>query len=138
MQLISDSSINVVAGVPTEQSLVSLLELGGRLGELHGFCSNSPSLTECFAHYRKACSIDAIHAYVFTVTFDILSVQRSIYRPWVAGISPGPDGCYSVALSGGYEDDVDVGEALYVSQPFPPHYGLQRIYHSTYTGSGQY
>ncbi|PSS37713.1 hypothetical protein PHLCEN_2v406 [Hermanssonia centrifuga] len=67
---------------------------------------------------RKACSIDAIHA------------------PWVAGISPGPDGCYSVALSGGYEDDVDVGEALYASQLFPPHYDLQRIYHSTYTGSG--
>lgn len=33
-------------------------------------------------------------------------------RPWVAGISGGPDGCYSVALSGGYEDDVDLGEAL--------------------------
>jgi hypothetical protein len=35
-------------------------------------------------------------------------------RPWVAGISGGPDGCYSVALSGGYEDDVDLGEGLYV------------------------
>ncbi|KAJ3548403.1 hypothetical protein NM688_g5305 [Phlebia brevispora] len=49
---------------------------------------------------RQACSVDAIHA------------------PWVAGIAPGPDGCYSVALSGGYEDDVDAGEAF------------------TYTGSG--
>ncbi|KIP11978.1 hypothetical protein PHLGIDRAFT_397189 [Phlebiopsis gigantea 11061_1 CR5-6] len=49
---------------------------------------------------RMACSADAIHA------------------PWVAGISGGPDGCYSVALSGGYEDDVDLGVAF------------------TYTGSG--
>ncbi|CAL1695903.1 unnamed protein product [Somion occarium] len=43
---------------------------------------------------RQACSIDAIHA------------------PWVAGISSGPHGAYSVALSGGYEDDVDVGEGF--------------------------
>ena len=32
--------------------------------------------------------------------------------PWVGGISGGPDGAYSVALSGGYEDDVDLGYAL--------------------------
>ena len=32
--------------------------------------------------------------------------------PWVAGIAPGPKGAFSVALSGGYEDDVDVGEGL--------------------------
>ncbi|KAF5374730.1 hypothetical protein D9758_000253 [Tetrapyrgos nigripes] len=49
---------------------------------------------------RQACSLDAIHA------------------PWVAGISGGNEGAYSVALSGGYEDDVDLG------------YGF------TYTGSG--
>ncbi|KAI0778162.1 hypothetical protein BD413DRAFT_684062 [Trametes elegans] len=49
---------------------------------------------------RQACSVDAIHA------------------PWVAGISSGPQGAYSVALSGGYEDDVDLGEGF------------------TYTGSG--
>ncbi|CDO71540.1 hypothetical protein BN946_scf184911.g10 [Trametes cinnabarina] len=49
---------------------------------------------------RQACSLDAVHA------------------PWVAGISAGPQGAYSVALSGGYEDDVDLGEAF------------------TYTGSG--
>ncbi|EIN13715.1 hypothetical protein PUNSTDRAFT_140194 [Punctularia strigosozonata HHB-11173 SS5] len=49
---------------------------------------------------REACSNDSIHA------------------PWVAGICPGPEGAYSVALSGGYEDDVDMG------------YGF------TYTGSG--
>ncbi|KAI9574248.1 PUA-like domain-containing protein [Boletus coccyginus] len=32
--------------------------------------------------------------------------------PWVGGIAPGPDGAYSVALSGGYDDDVDDGYAL--------------------------
>ncbi|KAF7306952.1 Protein transport protein [Mycena indigotica] len=47
---------------------------------------------------RSACSADAIHA------------------PYVAGIAPGKQGAYSVALSGGYADDVDYG--------------------STYTGSG--
>ncbi|TBU48361.1 hypothetical protein BD309DRAFT_987411 [Dichomitus squalens] len=49
---------------------------------------------------REACSKDAIHA------------------PWVAGISPGPQGAYSIALSGGYEDDQDYGDGF------------------TYTGSG--
>ncbi|KAJ4486188.1 PUA-like domain-containing protein [Lentinula aciculospora] len=49
---------------------------------------------------RQGCSADSIHA------------------PWVAGISGGPDGAYSVALSGGYDDDVDEGYAF------------------TYTGSG--
>ncbi|KAJ3774966.1 PUA-like domain-containing protein [Lentinula raphanica] len=49
---------------------------------------------------RQGCSADAIHA------------------PWVAGISGGPEGAYSVALSGGYDDDVDEGYAF------------------TYTGSG--
>ncbi|KAJ7597069.1 PUA-like domain-containing protein [Mycena floridula] len=49
---------------------------------------------------REACSLDAIHA------------------PWVAGIAPSKDGAYSVALSGGYDDDVDLGYAF------------------TYTGSG--
>ncbi|KAJ6509570.1 PUA-like domain-containing protein [Mycena vitilis] len=49
---------------------------------------------------REGCSADAIHA------------------PWVAGISGGHQGAYSVALSGGYPDDVDLGYAF------------------TYTGSG--
>ncbi|KAF5367234.1 hypothetical protein D9615_010671 [Tricholomella constricta] len=49
---------------------------------------------------REGCSKDSIHA------------------PWVAGISGGPEGAYSVALSGGYDDDVDLGYAF------------------TYTGSG--
>ena len=35
-----------------------------------------------------------------------------ILSPWVGGISGGRDGAYSVALSGGYEDDVDLGYAL--------------------------
>lgn len=43
---------------------------------------------------RRECSIDAIHA------------------PWVAGVAVGPEGAYSVALSGGYEDDLDLGEAF--------------------------
>ncbi len=33
-------------------------------------------------------------------------------RPWVGGISASKDGAYSVALSGGYDDDVDLGYAL--------------------------
>ncbi|KAJ7254078.1 PUA-like domain-containing protein [Mycena haematopus] len=49
---------------------------------------------------REACSADAIHA------------------PWVGGIAVGPQGAYSVALSGGYPDDIDWGYAF------------------TYTGSG--
>ncbi|ESK88898.1 uhrf1 protein [Moniliophthora roreri MCA 2997] len=49
---------------------------------------------------REECSVDAVHA------------------PFVAGIAGGPEGAYSVALSGGYEDDVDLGYAF------------------TYTGSG--
>ncbi|PPQ88665.1 hypothetical protein CVT25_010241 [Psilocybe cyanescens] len=49
---------------------------------------------------RQGCSADSIHA------------------PWVGGISGGKQGAYSVALSGGYDDDVDLGYAF------------------TYTGSG--
>ncbi|KAH7883619.1 PUA-like domain-containing protein [Phlebopus sp. FC_14] len=44
--------------------------------------------------FRKECSDDSIHA------------------PWVGGIAPGKDGAYSVALSGGYDDDVDDGYAF--------------------------
>ncbi|EPT04299.1 hypothetical protein FOMPIDRAFT_1157382 [Fomitopsis schrenkii] len=43
---------------------------------------------------REECSKDAIHA------------------PWVGGIAGGSEGAYSVALSGGYEDDVDLGDAF--------------------------
>ncbi|KAK3927690.1 E3 ubiquitin-protein ligase UHRF1 [Frankliniella fusca] len=35
-----------------------------------------------------------------------------IHRPTVAGIHQGPNGAYSVALSGGYEDDVDLGDSF--------------------------
>ncbi|KAF8216207.1 PUA-like domain-containing protein [Mycena galopus ATCC 62051] len=49
---------------------------------------------------REGCSADSIHA------------------PWVGGIAVGPRGAYSVALSGGYPDDIDWGYAF------------------TYTGSG--
>ncbi|KAG9083232.1 hypothetical protein FS749_006204 [Ceratobasidium sp. UAMH 11750] len=44
--------------------------------------------------------------------------SAAIHAPFVAGIAGGPKGAYSVALSGGYDDDVDMGEAF------------------TYTGSG--
>ncbi|XP_064632952.1 uncharacterized protein LOC135491179 [Lineus longissimus] len=33
-----------------------------------------------------------------------------VHRPTVSGIHGGPDGAYSIALSGGYEDDIDMGE----------------------------
>ena len=38
------------------------------------------------------------------------------FSPFVAGISgDSKKGAYSVALSGGYDDDVDLGYALFVS-----------------------
>ncbi|TEB35009.1 hypothetical protein FA13DRAFT_1707182 [Coprinellus micaceus] len=58
---------------------------------------------------RAGCSADAIHA------------------PWVGGISGSKkDGAHSVALSGGYDDDVDLGYAL----------KAHHLANSTYTGSG--
>ena len=33
-------------------------------------------------------------------------------RPTVAGIHGGPEGAYSLALSGGYEDDIDLGDCF--------------------------
>ncbi|KAK2175050.1 hypothetical protein NP493_751g00010 [Ridgeia piscesae] len=35
-----------------------------------------------------------------------------VHRPTVAGIHGGPEGAYSLALSGGYEDDIDLGECM--------------------------
>lgn len=35
-----------------------------------------------------------------------------VHRPWVAGIHGGLEGCYSLALSGGYEDDIDLGDCF--------------------------
>ena len=35
-----------------------------------------------------------------------------VHRPTVAGIHAGPEGAYSIALSGGYEDDVDLGDCF--------------------------
>ena len=43
-----------------------------------------------------------------------------LYRPPVSGIHGGADGAYSIALSGGYDDNVDLGEGF------------------TYTGEGTY
>lgn len=38
--------------------------------------------------------------------------SNKVNRPPVGGISGGKDGAHSVALSGGYDDDVDLGYAL--------------------------
>lgn len=35
-----------------------------------------------------------------------------IFRPTVAGIHAGADGAYSIALSGGYEDNIDLGDCF--------------------------
>ena len=47
-------------------------------------------------------------------THSVLIKFFLIHRPVVAGIHGGPQGAYSIALSGGYEDDVDLGYALSV------------------------
>ncbi|XP_069105426.1 uncharacterized protein [Argopecten irradians] len=38
--------------------------------------------------------------------------RAGIHRPTVAGIHAGPEGAYSIALSGGYDDNVDLGEGF--------------------------
>jgi len=38
--------------------------------------------------------------------------EAAIHAPWVAGIAAGKEGAYSVALSGGYDDDVDMGNGF--------------------------
>ena len=38
--------------------------------------------------------------------------HANVHRPTVAGIHPGPEGAYSIALSGGYEDDIDMGDCF--------------------------
>ncbi|XP_076445841.1 uncharacterized protein LOC143283484 [Babylonia areolata] len=45
-------------------------------------------------------------------TMRIDCCHDGIHRPPVAGIHGGPDGAYSIALSGGYEDDVDLGDCF--------------------------
>jgi len=35
-----------------------------------------------------------------------------VHRPTVAGIHSGHEGAYSISLSGGYEDDVDLGDCF--------------------------
>lgn len=69
-------------------------------------------------------------------------MQAGVHGPPVSGISGREtEGCFSVALSGGYEDDVDLGcapsppslsppSSLLTSPPLP------RSYAFTYTGSG--
>ncbi|XP_063952482.1 uncharacterized protein LOC129255401 [Lytechinus pictus] len=38
--------------------------------------------------------------------------RDGVHRPTVSGIHGNDEGCYSVALSGGYEDDLDMGECF--------------------------
>lgn len=81
------------AGNNTVRSQESRLELGGKLG----ICYLTSIICRNLTSIRAQCSLDAIHA------------------PFVAGISGNStEGAYSVALSGGYDDDVDLGYALYV------------------------
>ncbi|GAA5857126.1 hypothetical protein JCM8547_007975 [Rhodosporidiobolus lusitaniae] len=47
-----------------------------------------------------------------TFNFREEASTASIHAPWVAGISPGPQGVYSICVSGGYDGDVDMGERL--------------------------
>jgi hypothetical protein len=55
------------------------------------------------------------HSRVCTISISLYrSLERFLDRPLVGGISGGKDGAYSVALSGGYDDDVDLGYALCV------------------------
>ncbi|CAA7266465.1 unnamed protein product [Cyclocybe aegerita] len=89
------------SGVKTSENL-------GRLGRSSGTRKHDPKTygsipgieVGTWWETRQGCSADAIHA------------------PWVGGISGGRQGAYSVALSGGYDGDVDLGYAF------------------TYTGSG--
>ena len=43
-----------------------------------------------------------------------------MHAPTKAGIWGGKDGAYSVMMSGGYEDDIDDGEVMYVVGPRIP------------------
>jgi len=82
------------AGNNSVRSQESRLELGGKLG----ICYLTSIVCRNLTFIRAQCSFDAIHA------------------PFVAGISGNSiEGAYSVALSGGYDDDVDLGYALCVS-----------------------
>ncbi|BGP12617.1 hypothetical protein JCM10213_008753 [Rhodosporidiobolus nylandii] len=44
--------------------------------------------------------------------FRMAASQASVHAPTVAGIAAGPQGCYSICVSGGYDGDVDLGEKL--------------------------
>ena len=49
---------------------------------------------------------------LFWVIYSTYELCIQIVRPTVAGIHGGDEGCYSIALSGGYEDDLDYGECF--------------------------
>lgn len=63
---------------------------------------------------RIECSFDGIHRFVYIffkqISVHFINFWHLVYRPLVAGIHGNVKGCYSIALSGGYEDDLDYGE----------------------------
>ena len=70
-------------------------------------------------------SISIYRIYIDIIPLDIIDIavgthwltrmecsSDGVHRPTVAGIHGGDAGCYSIALSGGYEDDLDLGESF--------------------------
>ena len=60
---------------------------------LHFYSLRFTEMTEMFWRSKKIC-----HSFFSS--------------PTVAGIHGGEEGCYSLALSGGYEDDLDYGDCF--------------------------
>lgn len=72
------------------------------------------TVLKCFKHECK------IKIYIFSIGIAVGTTWETrlqcavdgVHRPPVAGIHGGAEGAYSIALSGGYEDDVDFGEGF--------------------------
>ena len=73
---------------------------------------------------RINCSRDGIHRYIYhshlkkggglfiIIYYHVPGHVTVFHRPTVAGIHGGPEGAYSIALSGGYDDNIDLGEGF--------------------------
>ncbi|KAJ6610025.1 PUA-like domain-containing protein [Mycena sp. CBHHK59/15] len=92
--------VSFTSGIRDTENTGPLRQGGKRVHDPKTFGSIPAVEVGSWWETRRECSEDAIHA------------------PWVGGISGSIKGAYSVALSGGYPDDVDWGYAF------------------TYTGSG--